>query len=140
MTQQIINIGSAELQGDGESIRSAFNKVNSNFTEIYGTSYTGNISFTGTVMYSSAGLQINNQGDATGATAFVIIPPDAGANVGIQNNYGTVTITSGADPGSLKTWTFTTSGSLTAPGHIIPTNNLSYDLGSPDKQIGRAHV
>lgn len=140
MTQQIINIGSAELQGDGESIRSAFNKVNSNFTEIYGTSYTGNISFTGTVMYSSAGLQINNQGDATGATAFVIIPPDAGANVGIQNNYGTVTITSGANPGSLKTWTFTTSGSLTAPGHIIPTNNLSYDLGSPDKQWRSLYV
>jgi len=140
MTQQIINIGSAELKGDGESIRSAFNKVNSNFTEIYGTSYTGNISFTGTIMHSSVGLQINNQGTSTGATAFLTIPPDAGANVGIQNNYGTVTITSGADPGSLKTWTFTTSGSLTAPGDVIPTVNLSYDLGSVTHQWRSLYV
>lgn len=35
MTQQLINIGSSELSGDGESIRSAFQKVNNNFTEIY---------------------------------------------------------------------------------------------------------
>ena len=35
MTKQIINIGSAEQAGDGESIRVAFTKVNDNFTELY---------------------------------------------------------------------------------------------------------
>jgi hypothetical protein len=35
MAKQIINLGSSELAGDGESIRSAFDKVNKNFTELY---------------------------------------------------------------------------------------------------------
>lgn len=35
MTKQIINVGSAEQSGDGESIRSAFIKVNYNFDELY---------------------------------------------------------------------------------------------------------
>lgn len=35
MAKQTINVGSADLAGDGESIRAAFTKVNSNFTEVY---------------------------------------------------------------------------------------------------------
>jgi hypothetical protein len=35
MAKQTIDTGSAELAGDGESIRSAFTKINSNFDEIY---------------------------------------------------------------------------------------------------------
>lgn len=35
MAKQIINIGTEELSGDGESLRSAFNKINQNFTETY---------------------------------------------------------------------------------------------------------
>jgi len=35
MAKQTINVGSGEYSGDGESIRIAFTKVNSNFTEIY---------------------------------------------------------------------------------------------------------
>lgn len=36
MTKLIIDIGSAELAGDGESLRSAFAKINNNFNELYG--------------------------------------------------------------------------------------------------------
>ena len=35
MTKQTINLGTGELTGDGESIRSAFDKVNDNFDEVY---------------------------------------------------------------------------------------------------------
>ena len=35
MTKQTINVGSGELAGDGESIRSAFTKINENFDEVY---------------------------------------------------------------------------------------------------------
>lgn len=35
MSKQVINIGTSELSGDGESIRAAFDKVNENFTELY---------------------------------------------------------------------------------------------------------
>jgi len=37
MSQQVINVGSGELAGDGESLRSALTKVNANFTELYTT-------------------------------------------------------------------------------------------------------
>jgi len=36
MTQQTINIGSFANDGTGDSLRAAFNKVNLNFTELYG--------------------------------------------------------------------------------------------------------
>lgn len=36
--QQLINTGSGDLNGDGESLRSAFNKINDNFTELYNLS------------------------------------------------------------------------------------------------------
>jgi hypothetical protein len=35
MAKQNIDIGSGEATGDGESLRSAFNKINENFTEVY---------------------------------------------------------------------------------------------------------
>jgi hypothetical protein len=35
MAKQIINIGSGEQAGDGESLRTAFSKVNNNFNEVY---------------------------------------------------------------------------------------------------------
>jgi len=35
MAKQTVNIGSGELTGNGESIRSAFNKINGNFDELY---------------------------------------------------------------------------------------------------------
>ncbi len=37
MSKQTINVGTGELTGNGESIRSAFVKINSNFTELYTT-------------------------------------------------------------------------------------------------------
>jgi hypothetical protein len=36
MAQQIINVGAAPNDGDGDPIRTAFQKTNSNFTELYG--------------------------------------------------------------------------------------------------------
>ena len=35
MAQKTINLGTAELAGDGETLRSAFSKANDNFTELY---------------------------------------------------------------------------------------------------------
>lgn len=41
MTQQIINIGTAPDAGDGDDLRTAFTKVNENFTEVYDLAITG---------------------------------------------------------------------------------------------------
>ena len=38
MAQQNINIGSSANKGDGDPIRTAFTKVNTNFTELYNLS------------------------------------------------------------------------------------------------------
>ena len=35
MAKQTVNIGSGELAGDGESLRSAFDKINDNFDDLY---------------------------------------------------------------------------------------------------------
>ena len=41
MAKQTINVGTSELAGDGESIRTAFVKINSNFDELYSSSSSG---------------------------------------------------------------------------------------------------
>lgn len=44
MAKQTINLGSGELAGDGESLRSAFAKTNDNFDEVYALSEANNLS------------------------------------------------------------------------------------------------
>ena len=45
MSQQVINVGSGELAGDGESLRAAFIKVNANFTELYTATVSQSVDF-----------------------------------------------------------------------------------------------
>jgi hypothetical protein len=71
MAQQLINTGTAALAGDGESIRSAFIKINNNFTELY----------------ESGGVDLTN-----------------------------------------------------VSSHILPSNNLTYDLGSTSSQWRSLYV
>jgi hypothetical protein len=47
MSQQIINIGSLPNDGNGDSLRTAFGKINNNFTELY--AYSSSNTFTITV-------------------------------------------------------------------------------------------
>ncbi len=48
MSQQIIDIGAAANDGTGEPLRSAFNAVNENFTEVYAAGPVGsNVTITG---------------------------------------------------------------------------------------------
>ena len=41
MTQQVINIGAAANDGTGDPLRTSFNKINSNFTELYSKGAAG---------------------------------------------------------------------------------------------------
>ena len=45
----------------------------------------------------------------------------------------------GAGPGT-KMWTFASDGNMSAPGGIVPTANLAYDLGSPTLQWRSIYV
>jgi predicted nucleic acid-binding Zn-ribbon protein len=57
MSQQNINIGSEAGAGDGDSLRTAFDKVNHNFGEVYG----GNVLAANILVYSVAGRTGNVQ-------------------------------------------------------------------------------
>ena len=57
MAKQIINIGSSQNEGDGGPIRLAFEKINSNFNELYdGTVQT--LTLVGTTLSISGGNQV----------------------------------------------------------------------------------
>ena len=57
MAKQIINIGSGQNEGDGGPIRLAFEKINSNFDELYaGTVQT--LTLVGTTLSISGGNQV----------------------------------------------------------------------------------
>jgi len=57
MAKQVINIGSGQNEGDGGDPRLAFEKINSNFTELYdGTVQT--LTLTGTTLGISGGNQV----------------------------------------------------------------------------------
>ena len=100
MTVQIINIGSSETSGDGESIRSAFNKINDNFASFrngYSGSqglvgYTGSQGDTGYV--GSASTEVGytgSQGDdgLQGITGFT----GSQGNIGFTGSRGSTGFT-----------------------------------------------
>lgn len=51
MARQIINLGSSPNKGDGDPLRIAFDKINSNFEELYSASTAGS-TFVGDVLGS----------------------------------------------------------------------------------------
>lgn len=75
MAKQIINTGSSELAGDGESVRSAFTKTNSNFTELCtalgledNSLNIGNVSISGNTLgtINNQNLEISENLEVTG--------------------------------------------------------------------------
>ena len=68
MSKQTINVGSGELVGDGEGIRTAFIKINSNFNELYSNTSTG---YTGSIGYAGSRGNVGYTGSAsTGTTGY----------------------------------------------------------------------
>jgi hypothetical protein len=61
MTQQIIDIGIQGNDGTGDSIRTSFNKVNQNFTEIYA------------IFGAGGSIKFGNLADAPGSSTFTIV-------------------------------------------------------------------
>jgi hypothetical protein len=100
-------------------------------TGISGTANTGNIGFIGNAMYDLNGLIIENADLSHGATATVILPANGNSTnpLRITNTYGNILLTAGTDPGHLKSWTFNTTGTLSAPGNIIAANGVIQATG-----------
>ena len=54
MTQQTINVGATANDANGDPIRTAFTKVNANFTELYNNNYISKTSLQAVVAASTS--------------------------------------------------------------------------------------
>jgi len=81
MAKQTINIGSSANDGTGDPLRTAFDKINDNFTELYGTDNDINT--------LDANMNVNNFAITTGVTnGDITVTPNGTGNI----NLGSVTI------------------------------------------------
>ncbi len=143
MAKQVINIGAAANDGTGDPLRTAFDKVNDNFTELYSDD-TGDVDSvngqTGTVVLDSDDItqgssNLYNQthtGDVTGTTALTIAN-DAVSYEKIDNE-------------------FTTSNALTAAATVdvdfdaaqvftlTPTSSTTLNITNPKVGITKAII
>lgn len=109
MAQQTIGVGSEANDGTGDTLRSAFTKINSNFTELY-TDDAGDVGSiiagtgisvdqaTGNVTVTNSSPNATHTGDVTGSAALTIAN-DAVTHDKLENRYtasSTISNTSGA--------------------------------------------
>lgn len=81
MARQVINIGSSANDGTGDPLRTAFDKINNNFVELYGSDNDINT--------LDANLDVNNFAITTGVTnGNITITPNGTGNI----NLGSITV------------------------------------------------
>jgi hypothetical protein len=123
MTKQTINVGTSANDRKGDSLRTAFQKVNANFTELYSSS-----GFTGTtdrLVNNTSEVVLSSSGILTLPYSNYLETIDINLQIGSQ---GVVTIRSDAASNlTTKSWTFDTDGSLTVPSPVSPTITLTFD-------------
>lgn len=159
MAKQIINIGSAANDGSGDPLRSAFDKINDNFTEVYtelgGTSLS-NISITGNTIGTDDTngniiLSPNGTGDVVIATAKSLQLTDHTDNAILKTDAtGNLTASALTEDGTILTYgdivvnpttstiqttandiTLTPAGGeVVVTGHILSDTTNTKDLGS----------
>jgi hypothetical protein len=94
MTQQTINIGNQPGDGTGDPARTAFNKVNQNFTEVYANATPGGS--VGQIQYKLAGTSFGGftaSGDATINTTTGVVTVSAPASRITNTPSGTIAAT-----------------------------------------------
>lgn len=125
MTQEHINIGSAERAGDGESLRSAFAKIESNFTELYARQSTadGNT------------LSLDLMGNVLGDDSTVMV--DASNNTIIATGGITGNVTGQVSDLSNHSLSALANVSSTVPetGQVLKWNGTEWEAGA-DNQGG----
>jgi len=88
MTQQVINIGAAANDGTGDPLRTSFNKINSNFTELYSKGAAG------------SNLDISeNEIAATNSNGNVELVPNGSGHISIVDDH--IVITTSRTPAAI---------------------------------------
>ena len=135
MSKQTINVGTNQDDGTGDNLRSAFVKVNENFTEIYtelGGTALSNISMSGSTITtddSNSGIIIDPQGSGTitltGNTTLTgtldvssTLTPSVLAVTNNATVGGDLAITGTLTAGTFNPATITVSGALVANGTV----------------------
>lgn len=141
MAKQTINIGTAANDGTGDPLRTAFDKANDNFDEIYLSGLIdGNLNIDGNTFKSTNTngdmiLDPNGEGVVSVVGDLVVsgsIRGDGSSIISIQNDVeiigdytvlGNLTVTDAISFGSI-------TGDLTLGGNLVPSANVTYNLGS----------
>lgn len=144
MTQRIINIGTTVNDRSGDPLRTAFDKVNQNFTEIYNVLETGNLTELAqdyaaemfvngdhdgvTVVYDDETNKLNIIVDSTPIPSYISSGLTAPGSAVVAN---TSTVAVNFSDGIGTAFEFTSSGGFTFPdnstqttAYIPPTNSV----------------
>ena len=81
------------------------------------------------------GGDYENIGTSTQVAAVIVNSPIASSSGTVQIATGLVT-----GPTAENVWEFSSTGTLTAPGHLLPNADLAYDLGSTSSQWRSIYV
>ena len=114
MAQQTINIGSSANDGTGDPLRTAFDKINDNFTELYGSSPFG------TIISLSGNTISTNQSNAD----LVLRGNGTGGVVADSIKFSGTTISSDDSTSIQVNENFDVDGNITASGNITATGNI----------------
>ena len=115
MAQQTVSIGSSANDGTGDPLRTAFTKINANFSELYGDTAEANDILDDTTPQLGGNLDING---------FNITSSRSNENIRIiPNGTGTVELEG----------TTNVTGSLTATGNIFANGNINLGDGAGDQ-------
>jgi predicted ribosome-associated RNA-binding protein Tma20 len=129
MAQQMINVGTTPNDGSGDPLRTAFEKCNNNFTELYSTSFTP-----ARIANGASYVQIPS-GDGNveitiNDNANIVLITQAGTYVN-----GVLSATGNIDSGNLRT-----VGVVSATGNITGSSILASGLVSAAGNIRGANV
>ena len=115
MAQQTIGVGSSANDGTGDPLRTAFNKINANFSELYGDTAEANDILDDTSPQLGGNLDING---------FNITSARSNENIRIiPNGTGTVELEANTN----------VTGNLTATGNIFANGNINLGDGAGDQ-------
>ena len=133
MAQKTINLGTAELAGDGETLRSAFSKANDNFTELYNNDaadFDGAFgSLTGKPnLFSTVASSGQNDINADGTSDKLYIEAGTGISIATDQNTDTLTITATGGGGSYSNSDVDTHLNQSNPttGYVLSWNGSDY--------------
>jgi hypothetical protein len=149
MARQTIDIGSTANDGTGDPLRTAFNKVNENFIEVYDginvfdqdLNISNNVTFNEVSVNGGVLGQVYGDGidveltlkspPGVGDTGYVALS-SANEKSYVEVNNISIDLAVEYDTENFKKWVFDNSGNLTAPGIISATNvNATNSFGLP---------